>query len=247
MLRDLDKVGHERIGLRRRYEAANTAGETHIWCWDGRNHNERRKKIYPKYKSNREPMAEDRFSQIHVFREALTHSNAIQIECDGWEADDIIGSMVCRFVSRQMRGITVHTNDADYQQLGMYRGVILNGVKWLPVDPYHVPTYKALVGDKSDAIDGIRGFGPDKWLKMKPYHRDITTAIETGDVDSLLAMPFTKAILAWLTVPENFTLLQKMLQVTKFIPVPDHELEKGIKKGTLNREAADQLFRKFFL
>jgi hypothetical protein len=118
MLRDLDKIGRERIGLRRRYELSNTG--MHLWCWDGRNHNLRRRVLYPAYKMNRTPMAEDRFAQIGVFREALTHSSCFQVECEGWEADDVIGALVHRFVCKGLQ-VTVHTNDLDYWQLMQYR------------------------------------------------------------------------------------------------------------------------------
>src|SRR5687767_14551657 len=77
------------MSLRQRYEAtvAKPLG-SQIWVWDGYQHNERRRAIYPAYKMNREPIAEDIFSQIKLWKEILTMSTASQVEVYGWEADD---------------------------------------------------------------------------------------------------------------------------------------------------------------
>lgn len=261
MLRDLEKIGHERIGLRRRYELCNQPGQLHIWCWDGRNHNERRRMIYPRYKMNREPMAEDRFAQIGVFREALTHSNAIQIECDGWEADDVIGAMVHRLVSRQVGGsvygksadlkVTVYTNDLDYWQLMQYRGVTIDGIQPSGIpscEPHHIPLYKALVGDKSDNIIGVSGFGPKSWLALTPPDRKkLLRAIEENSPELIHELPLPTRARNLLLNSENRKEALNALAVTRFIPVPESELDAGIKQGVLNRDAATALFKRFFL
>lgn len=248
MLRALDSVGHERIGLRRRFEESCIG--MHIWCWDGRNHNERRKAIYPKYKANRTPMGEDRFAQIHVFRECLQHSTAMQIECDGWEADDVIAAMAHRFVCRGL-AVTVHTNDLDYWQLMQYQNVRINGIKLESVpscEPHHIPLYKALVGDKSDNILGVHGFGPKAWDALTPPRRKMLMSVIENDSTDLiphLALPTRAQNL--LFDPANREEARRALSITRFIPVPEHELEKGISQGVLNKHAADQLLRKFFL
>lgn len=252
MLRDLEKIGHERLGLRLRYERANTPGEMHIWVWDGRNHNVRRQILYPAYKGKRTPMAEDRFAQIHVFREALQHSNAIQIECDGWEADDIIGSMVHRFASRQGGlSCTVHTNDLDYWQLMSYSNVTIDGIKMSGVpncEPHHIPLYKALVGDPSDNIIGVPGFGPKSWNALTPPDRKkLLRAIEENSPELITELPLPTRPRNLLLNSDNRKEARNALAVTRFFPVPDGELDAGIKPGTLNRPAADALFRKFFL
>lgn len=248
MLRDLDKVGHERIGLRRRYELSNEG--THIWGWEGRNHNQRRKDVYPAYKAKREPMAEDRFAQIHVFREALRHSSCTQIECDGWEADDVIGALVRRFVSKGLQ-VTVHTNDFDYWQLMQYRGVTINGIRTESIPdcaPHHVPLFKALVGDKSDNIIGVPGFGIKSWMALTlPDRKLLQRAIDEYDLGAIVKLDLPKRPKNLLLDPANIELAQKAIAITRFIPVPDNELDKGISQGSLNRQAAHDLFRRFFL
>jgi hypothetical protein len=248
MLRDLEKIGHERIGLRRRYEIS-TQG-MHLWVWDGRNHNLRRQVIYPAYKAKRTPMAEDRFAQIHVFREALTHSPCTQIECDGWEADDVIGALVHRFAMMKAP-VTVHTNDLDYWQLMQYSNVTIDGIKPTAIpncEPHHIPLYKALVGDPSDNIIGVPGFGPKSWNALTPPDRKkILIAIEQDRADLIHELPLPTRPRNLLLNSENRKEARSALAVTRFLPVPEAELDAGIKQGILNREAANALFRRFFL
>lgn len=262
MLRDLDKVGGERIGLRRRFEIS-TSG-AHIWVWDGRNHNERRRAIYPEYKMNRTPMAEDRFAQIGVFREALSHSPCFQAECPGWEADDVIGALVHRFASNRtgkdangMGGVsapikcTVHTNDLDYWQLMQYSNVTVDGIRPQAVpncEPHHIPLYKALVGDKSDNIIGVKGFGPKSWNQLSlPQRKLLQSAIEGDNADMIHALELHTRVHNLLLNPDKRAEARAALTVTRFIPVPEPELDAGITKGVLNREAANALFKRFFL
>jgi hypothetical protein len=250
MLRDLDKVGGERIGLRRRYEMS-TQG-MHIYCWDGRNHNARRRDIYPAYKMNREPMAEDRFAQIGVFREALQHSPCYQVECDGWEADDVIAALVHRFASRKDPiKVTVYTNDLDYWQLMQYSNVTIDGIKPSGVPncaPHHIPLYKALVGDKSDNIIGVKGFGPKSWNQLSlPQRKLLQSAIEGDNADMIPPLELHTRVHNLLMQPEKRAEARAALCVTRFIPVPEAELNAGMKQGVLNRAAANALFRRFFL
>lgn len=247
MLRDLDSATHQQLSLRQRYAAANQPGDLHIWVWDGAHHNERRKVVYPDYKGNRKPMGEDRFAQIHVFREALTHSNAWQIECRGWEGDDVIAAMVRKLSARGDVPITIHTNDLDYAQLRTYPLVHLNGVKPCPCPPHRLPLYKALVGDPSDNIKGIPSFGPKAWEALETYWEEIQHAVEIVSETIIKSIPFKPAHKSWLLNPPNLMLVRAMLVITRFFDVPDDELEAGIQKGVYNNVAADQLFRRFFI
>lgn len=237
--------GTRPMTLRQRYEEvmAQPVG-TQIWCWDGREHNERRREIYPPYKTNREPMAEDIFSHIRLWRELLGHTHALQFEVHGWEADDVIGTLVRGLSSRGSR-VRVHTNDMDYGQIAHL--CELNGVNMKGVPPRWVALYKSMVGDSSDRIAGIPGFGPKRWVEMEPHWQTIENAIRAGRPEGFADLPFKPAVAAWLTVPENIELLQKMLLVTHFQNVPEDELIGGLTRGTPNRHAANLRLMEFFL
>lgn len=235
------------MSLRMRYEhcCAQPVG-SQIWCWDGYQHNERRREIYPLYKMNRTPCAEDMFAQIKLWRDLLKHSTATQICVEGWEADDIIATMARRFVARGIP-VTIHTNDMDYAQLLDCSGVTLNGVNTKGVPPRWIALYKAMVGDQSDNIKGIPGFGPTRWLEMEDHWPQIERAIRAGQPAGFIGLPFKPAVLAWLQEPDNVELLQKMLLVTHLMDVPNDELNGGISAGTMDRDAATKLLGSFFL
>lgn len=249
MLRDLDSATHQRIGLRRRWEEANTPGQLHIWVWDGRNHNDRRKTVYPLYKAKRTPMAEDRFAQIHVFREALQHSNAWQVQCDGWEGDDVIASLVRKLSARGDIPITVHSNDLDYAQLRSFPMVYLDGVKPCPpcCPPHRIALYKAMVGDSSDNIKGIPGFGQKAWESLEAHHATIEKAIDAVDVSMMRDVPFQPRHRTWVMESPNIIMLRAMLAITRFFEVPEPELNAGTRCGVYNYGAMDALLRRFFL
>lgn len=235
------------MSLRMRYEhaCAQPVG-SQIWCWDGRGHNERRREIYPLYKMNRTPMAEDMFSQIRLLRECLGHAPVTQIEVPEWEADDVISTMARRFAKAGLL-VTIHTNDMDYAQLLALGNVTLDGCNDKGVPARWIPLYKAMVGDPSDNIKGIPGFGPGRWAAMEDYWPQIERAIVAGAPAGFVGLPFKPAALAWLQDEENIDLLRRMLLVTHFMDVPDDELSAGITAGELDRDAAHAKLGRFFL
>jgi 5'-3' exonuclease len=233
--------------LRQRYEATcNAPSGSQIWVWDGYRHNERRQEIYPRYKTNREPAAENIFAQIGLWKEVLALSPATQITVHGWEADDVISTLTRRFARRGIP-TRIHSNDMDYAQLGHYPSVTLVGVDSKGVHGRWVALYKAMVGDTSDHIAGIPGFGPKRWLEMEDHWPQIERAIIQGTPEGFVGLPFKPAVIAWLASEENIKLLQAMLTVTHFHDVPDDELEGGIKEGKMDRLAAHARLSEFFL
>jgi 5'-3' exonuclease len=160
---------------------------------------------------------------------------------DGWEADDVIGTLV-RANPGKFR---VHTNDMDYGQIATM--CVLDGVNMKGVPHDRVPLYKALVGDTSDNIAGIPGFGPTRWLEMEPYWDDILAAIVTGTPEAFVGLPFKPKVLSWLTSEENVKLLQAMLTITYFQNVPMDEVNGGCIVGVPNKTAGRARLAEFFL
>lgn len=235
--------GENVLSLRMRFEQTAAAPRgSQIWVWDGKEHNARRQAIYPRYKTNRTPMGEDVYAQVRLWRELLRHTDAIQIEVHGWEADDVIGTLVRR---ARPGMFNVHTNDMDYGQIAHL--CALKGVNMKGVDARWIALYKAMVGDSSDFIAGIPGFGPGRWLEMKDHWSQIERAICLGDPAGFVGLPFKPKVAAWLADPENIATLQAMLTVTHFHNVPEDELNGGISQGTPNLTAAHNRLSEFFL
>ena len=129
-----------------------------------------RDQIFPEYKGTREKMPDDLRPQIQRIREMVDAFNIPRLEVEGYEADDVLGS-IARLAAEQGLGVKIITGDRDLLQLVNERTVVyLAGddqnyitdedvVKKLGVRPSQVVDYKALVGDKSDNIPGVPGIG----------------------------------------------------------------------------------------
>ena len=129
-----------------------------------------RDKIFPEYKATREKMPDDLRSQITRIREMVDAFHIPRLEMDGYEADDVLGS-VAKIAAEQGLGVKIITGDRDLLQLVNERTTVyLAGddstyvtdadvVKKLGVKPNQVVDYKAIVGDTSDNIPGIKGVG----------------------------------------------------------------------------------------
>ncbi|MEW6085683.1 MAG: DNA polymerase I [Chloroflexota bacterium] len=129
-----------------------------------------RDEIFPEYKGTRDKMPDDLRPQIARIRDMVDAFNIPRLELEGYEADDVLGS-VARIAAGQGLGVKIVTGDRDLLQLVDKRtAVYLAGddqtyikdedvVKKLGVPPKQVVDYKALVGDKSDNIPGVAGVG----------------------------------------------------------------------------------------
>lgn len=241
LMRALTDVGpHNRGGmnLRQRYHGLKPSD---IWVFDGRGHNQRRQDIYPAYKAHRTPPAENIFAQINMFKDLLKLSPATLIEVDGWEADDVINT-----IARRGADVRIHTNDMDYGQIAWLPNVTLNGVKMKDVEPRWIPLYKALVGDPSDNIAGIPGFGPKSWAALAGQYERFQQATAAGQPHGFEAY-LPKRVVSWLAVSENVEELRSMLLITHFFLVPEDELNAGIVRGSDNLPVADAMLTQFFL
>ncbi len=129
-----------------------------------------RKKLYPAYKANRKPMPTDLAEQLPMLKNLLEKMSIKYLEEAGVEADDIIGT-----VSKKCADNTVIlTSDRDLLQLIDQTTTVMltkrgvSEVEYLDqislkerycLTPQQVVDYKALRGDASDNIPGVRGIG----------------------------------------------------------------------------------------
>lgn len=241
-------AGADPLSLRQVYEdmATPVNNDAHIWCWDGFNHNQRRKEIYPLYKAQREPVAEDMFAQIKLFKELLTYTPTLQIECEGWEGDDIVAT-VAREAARRGNKVTCYSNDLDYLQLERNPLIKIIGIGKKPCEPRWVCLFKALVGDPADNIKGVPGFGPGAWAALYDDLDQVEMALRHDNPKGLSGLPFSNKVFRWLQEPENFEQVRNMFTITHLFTVPDDELQKGLKQGTSDRTKAEDLLGRYFL
>ncbi len=136
-----------------------------------------RHKIYTEYKGTRKPMPEDLAAQIPVLKNLLDDLNICHYECPGIEADDIIGT----FAKRYDLDTVIYTGDKDSFQLvdettKVYftrRGISdteqytnESFVEKYGFKPVNIIDLKALMGDASDNIPGVKGIGEKTALSL---------------------------------------------------------------------------------
>ena len=129
--------------------------------------------LFPEYKGTRAKMPEDLRPQMERIRQIVDSFNIPRLEMEGYEADDVLGSL-SRHLASQGFGVKIITGDRDLLQLVDDRIMVnLPGksiadakdyfpkdvVELFGVKPEQVVDYKALVGDKSDNIPGVAGIG----------------------------------------------------------------------------------------
>jgi DNA polymerase-1 len=132
-----------------------------------------RDNLFPAYKGTRAKMPEDLRPQMERIRQIVDAFNIPRLEMEGYEADDVLGSLA-RHLASEGFGIKIITGDRDLLQLVNDRILVnLPGrtiadakdyfakdvVELFGVKPEQVVDYKALVGDKSDNIPGVAGIG----------------------------------------------------------------------------------------
>src|SRR5215203_4822452 len=132
-----------------------------------------RMEIYPEYKAQRSSMPEELKAQLDHLDQILEAMNIPAIRAEGFEADDVLATLSKRVPEGMELGIV--TGDQDAMQLVDSNVKVLRttrGVSELKsygreevieeygVTPEQIPDYKALTGDPSDNIPGVRGIGP---------------------------------------------------------------------------------------
>ncbi len=132
-----------------------------------------RTEIFPEYKAHRSAMPEELKAQLDHLDEILAAMNIHAMRAEGFEADDVLATLSKRVPEGIELGIV--TGDQDAMQLVDGNVKVLRttrGVSELKsygreqvveeygVTPEQIPDYKALVGDSSDNIPGVRGIGP---------------------------------------------------------------------------------------
>lgn len=148
-----------------------------IFCvFDGINSRKKRKKIYPDYKAKRKPADQSIYDGMKFFKELLKYAptNVKTIEVPEYEADDVIATVTIKMASKDDK-LDIVSTDRDLTQLRVSPNI--GTLKEPIVEPKWVKTYKMLVGDSSDNIPGVKGFGEAAWDKLSSYTKDFLTVL----------------------------------------------------------------------
>ncbi|MBR6766746.1 MAG: DNA polymerase I [Clostridia bacterium] len=155
-----------------------------------------RAKLYDGYKATRKPMPDELRAQDPIIREMISLMGIPILECEGYEADDILGT-ISRFCEETGRKVMLVTGDRDSFQLAGPNTTILYTKKGITDTVYVTPEYvmdtygvtplqlidvKSLMGDTSDNIPGVPGVGEKTALKLIQEHGSLKEVLDTADV-----------------------------------------------------------------
>jgi DNA polymerase-1 len=164
-----------------------------IIVFDGKGGSQRRRKVFPEYKSNRKPpvrlnraydMTTDEQERDNMKWQLVSLIEILEclpvtiLAMDNVEADDVIAYLTQLVTSVGGESI-IYSTDKDFFQLASHNIKIYNPVKKktytedivleeFGIHPKHFHFYRALDGDKSDNIDGVKGVGKTSLIKYIP-------------------------------------------------------------------------------
>lgn len=218
-----------------------------VVVFDARGGSDGRRAIFADYKATRDAQPEDLSAQMPVVRELIDAYRIPVLEVPGCEADDVIATLVARAPADA--DIAILSTDKDLMQLVSERVQLVDTMKGrrygpaeveerFGVPPARVLDLRALVGDPSDNIPGVKGIGEKGAAKL---------IAEYGTLESLLERAGEIAAARTRTVLQeqaDAARLSKRLAALQ----DDVELPLGFDDLAVrepDRERLRQLFRRF--
>jgi len=212
-----------------------------------------RHEMYDQYKANRPKTPEDLHAQVPWICEVLEALGIPVLQCDGYEADDIIATVArkCRETGRNCR---ILSGDKDLMQLVDDSTQILKpvtgGETWKVtgiegveaewgVKPPQLLDLLSLYGDTADNIPGVRGVGVKTAAKLLNDYGTLEGIYEhLGDLKGAVLTKLTEG-------RDNAFFSQKLVRLCDTVPCTD--IDKAINKTgvTYNYQAAAEILMKY--
>lgn len=212
-----------------------------------------RHKMYEAYKGTRKPMPAELREQVPLMKEVLKAMGIAIVQQEGYEADDLLGTLARRAESNGM-DVTIVSGDRDLLQLATDKTKIRipktksgktliedyytkDVIEKYQVDPWQIVELKALMGDTADNIPGIPGVGEKTATKMIVQFGSVENAyahleeIKPNKAKESLRDNYDKAILS-----------RKLAAIDVEAPV-EYTIEDA-KIGDFYTEAAYEIFRR---
>lgn len=227
---------------------------THIVvCWDV-NRNTWRRKLYPQYKMNREGNSiknkDDLYIMFEDVKKILNAINIINVEFDGYEGDDLIGTFAN--ISTADKNFIVSGDKDTFQLIDKHTYIIFpkNGFKEINiidedyiknkynVTPKQFVYLKALIGDAGDNIPGIQGCAEKTAAKLINHYGNIENIIKT---DKIEIKGVSKTVINNISQWKPWAnMILKLVTIDKKVPI---EIEFEDCKNNINWYNAIPIFK----
>lgn len=220
-----------------------------------------RKKLFADYQSKRPKMDETLVPQIQIVHDVVTALRVPIFEKDGFEADDVIGTIIERVKGQgtgdkktEINQVIIVTGDRDILQLVKDETVLvympikgLNEAKLygekdvferLGVMPNKITDYKGLAGDSSDNYPGVAGIGPKTAVSLLKTYGSVEglyASLDKGTVAGISTNVIEKLTLG----KENAFLSKDLATIRQEVPISiDWE---SMKVKDLNNEESRKI------
>jgi len=235
-----------------------------------------RNDIYSEYKATRKALDSELLSQFPLVEEVVKTLNIPLLKVEGYEADDILGT-IAKLVqedtkmSKEVEKCLIFTGDRDLYQLvngrtnlimpkGSFKNLQIINSRFIRenvgIEPSHIVHFKALMGDNSDNIPGVKGIGPKTAMELIKEYQDlerIYSSIEiikssNSRVGKLLEESKDKAFMSlelsriFLDVPIKLDILDARLKDFKYKKVLELFLKFQFKSLLGKLKKLDELF-----
>lgn len=211
-----------------------------------------RHEMYEEYKATRSKTPEDLHAQIPWIEEVLSALGIPVLQCDGYEADDVIATVAKR-CAQNGRTCRILSGDKDLMQLVNDSTQILkpdNGATWKVtgtdgveaewgVRPEQLLDLLALFGDTSDNIPGVAGIGVKTAAKLLSQYKTLDGIYE--HIDEIKGAAKQKLI----DGKEKAYFSQKLVRLCDDVPCPDIDAAMKSAPLVLDFSAAAEALRKY--
>lgn len=190
-----------------------------------------RHEMYDAYKAQRKGMPDDLAAQMEPLKNILRAMNVCILEKEGYEADDIIGTLSAYASEKQYECFIVSGDRDDFQLVNEYTTLLLpitqkGGSETLQVTPAYIKEkfgltpqqmieLKSIMGDTSDNIKGVAGIGEKGALDLIVKFGSLDGVYE--NIDSELIKKGTRDKL--IADKEMAYLSRKLAQICKNVPI----------------------------
>jgi len=187
-----------------------------------------RHRLYPAYKATRDAQPEDLTTQFPVVREIIDAYRIPVLEVEGVEADDVIATLVER--APEDVEVEIVSTDKDLMQLVSERVVLLDTMKDRRYDPaaveerFGVPPERlldarALAGDPSDNIPGVKGIGAKGAAQLVARWGDLETLLaHAGEVKAKRAREALQAHADEARLSKKLATLRRDVELPRALP-----------------------------
>ncbi len=205
--------------------------------------------LFTEYKANRQKMPEELAEQLSPLYDILNKMNIPLVSLDGYEADDLIGTIAKEAESDNFETY-IMTGDKDMMQLVSDRVFVYSpGNRFKPtttytsekvrdkwgVSPKQFIDYLAMVGDSSDNVPGIDGIGAKTAVKLIHEYNTLEEILERGHESS------NKRVREGILNGKDLAYLSKKLVTIDCTAPCEFHLENFIIKNINNQSVIDML------